>query len=111
MPYQQSQVPYQQQYQLPGSPFQQPHQFQSSPQPTSNYVSPVQPVSNGGYNQTLNGMANMSINNSQLAKQDVSLMGQAPLIEDFQHQAPSPTIPLNVSLCKKKNSFRSCEET
>lgn len=100
-PYQQPQVPYQQQqqFQPPGSPFQQPHQFRASPQPTSNYNSsvPAQPAFNGDYNQTLNGMVNMSINNSQPARQDVSLFGQAPLIEDFQRQAPSPNIPLKVS--------------
>ncbi|GAA5801836.1 hypothetical protein HPULCUR_007291 [Helicostylum pulchrum] len=107
-PYQQPQVPYQQQqqFQPPGSPFQQPHQFRASPQPTSNYNSsvPAQPAFNGDYNQTLNGMVNMSINNSQPARQDVSLFGQAPLIEDFQRQAPSPNIPLKIAATSSPNA-------
>lgn len=106
-PYQQSQSPQppyqqsQQQFQPPGSPFQQqkqPHQFQPSPQPAYSSPVPTQLAYNGGYNQALNGMANMNMNSvQQPARQDVSLVGQPPLIRDFHREITGPNIPLNVS--------------
>lgn len=97
-PFQQPQQQYQQQYQQPRSPFQQPQHFQQTPQPTSSYASPVpsQAPYNGGYNQALNGMANMNMNTAP-QRQDVSLVGQPALIQDFQRETSGPTIPLEVS--------------
>lgn len=112
-PYQQPHSPYQQPrspYQQPHSPFQQPqtqpqqHQpqhFQQTPQPTSSYGSPVpsQTGYTGNYNQALDGMANMHMNTAP-KRQDVSLVGQPALIQDFQLKTSSPPIPLEVGFFK-----------
>jgi hypothetical protein len=97
---QQYQQPQPQQFQ---QQFQQAQeQFQTSPQPGINrYASAStqqQPMYNsvGGYNQALNGMASMNINQQQ-QRQDVSLVGQPAAISDLHRETPTPTIPPQVS--------------
>ena len=88
----------------------QPQQFQSSPQsqfqapqPISRYASPVpsQTSYNGGYNQALNGLGNMNLQQNQPLRQDVSLVGQPPAIQDFKREAPTASIPSNVIPLKR----------
>ncbi|KAI9481440.1 MAG: hypothetical protein EXX96DRAFT_566720 [Benjaminiella poitrasii] len=94
------------------SPTQQPttfHPYQQQPQGTPTvYTSPVpnsfqqqqqqQPTHYAnGYNQVLNGMGNMNINQQQPLRQDIPLVGQPPLIQDLQLEIPSPQIPSNVT--------------
>lgn len=108
----------QQQQQFQGSPYQQPAQpsFYQQPAP---YQQPVQnspyqqPIQNSpylqsspgfqgspyaqqqGYQQALNGISNMSIN--QAPRQDVPLVGQPPLVEDLHIEKSNPIIPPQVS--------------
>ncbi|KAI8875208.1 hypothetical protein K501DRAFT_203111, partial [Backusella circina FSU 941] len=45
-----------------------------------------------------NAMGNMSVQSPPTpTTRDVSLVGQAPLIDDLQHQVPLPRIPLNIT--------------
>ncbi|CAO3606653.1 unnamed protein product [Mucor hiemalis] len=93
-----------QQHQAPQSyqhvqPSQQPSQFQPSPQfqtqqPISRYASPVptQTSYSGEYNQTLSNLSNMNLQHHS-ARQDVSLVGQPPVIQDFQREILSANVP------------------
>lgn len=100
--FQQHQPP--QSYQL-AQPFQQQQasHFQPSPQfqaqqPISRYASPVptQASYNGEYNQTLSNLSNMNLQQHS-PRQDVSLVGQPPVIQDIHRELPPANVPTTVS--------------
>ncbi|CAO3702563.1 unnamed protein product [Rhizopus stolonifer] len=85
-------------YQQPSN--QQPVYQQLAYQQQSAYTSPVPQKANydAGYNQTLSGMANMNMyNGAPAAREDVSLVGQPPLVQDLHRQPPTIHLPPNVS--------------
>lgn len=118
--FQQPSLPQQQQFQQPTQQFQQPQQQfqhfqqpqqfqQQQPQvqaPINRYASPVPTQTSpyhgsgmngsGGYNQSLNGMADMNLNNQPI-RQDISLVGQPASIQDLHIEAPKAHIPPQVS--------------
>ncbi|KAG1169685.1 hypothetical protein G6F70_008210 [Rhizopus microsporus] len=74
---------------------------QQQPYPT--YNSPVPQNATGydaGYNQVMTGMANMSMYNTNqpVAREDVALIGQPPLIEDLHRPPPVANLPSNISV-------------
>ncbi|KAI8967408.1 hypothetical protein BDF20DRAFT_900917 [Mycotypha africana] len=77
------------------SPYQQqPMLSPITQQPQQGYIT-------NGYNQMLNGMAQMSLNHSPvqqpMIRQDVPLVGQPPAIEHIHEELSAPAIPLNAT--------------
>lgn len=82
---------------------------QQTPQQTtpiyqdSTYTSPVpqKATYDTNYNQTLTGMANMNVYSGvppSTAREDVSLIGQPPLVQDLHRKPPAIRLPPNVIL-------------
>lgn len=69
----------------------------------SAYTSPVpqKATYDTGYNQALTGMANMNVYSGvppPTAREDVSLIGQPPLVQDLHRKPPAIRLPPNVIL-------------
>lgn len=78
-------------------------------QPYPIYNSPVPQNTTGydaGYNQVMTGMANMSMYNTNqpVAREDVALIGQPPLIEDLHRPPPVANLPSNVNSSRTLNT-------
>ncbi|KAG0748860.1 hypothetical protein G6F57_003034 [Rhizopus arrhizus] len=82
---------------------------QQTPQQTtpiyqdSTYTSPVpqKATYDTNYNQTLTGMANMNVYSGvppSTAREDVSLIGQPPLVQDLHRKPPAIRLPPNMSV-------------
>lgn len=86
------------------SPFQPSPQFQAQ-QPISRYASPVptQASYNGEYNQTLSNLSAMNLQQHS-PRQDVSLVGQPPVIQDIHRELPPANVPTTVTATSSANA-------
>ncbi|KAI8645454.1 hypothetical protein BD408DRAFT_382396 [Parasitella parasitica] len=91
--------------------YHQPQQFQQFQQPHAYASSTPPPQTNeypGSYDQTLNGLATMSLS-QQPPRQDIPLVGQPALIEDLRHETNTPEIPPNYTATGSSNAqVNSC---
>ncbi|KAI7898044.1 Sec23/Sec24 trunk domain-containing protein [Cokeromyces recurvatus] len=99
-PFQQAMPPFQQQNTLvqPQNPSYQQPQVMSSFIASNSFQQQLQPQPStfeNGYNQALNGIENISINQQPSLRQDVPLVGQPPLIQDLHQEISLPQIPPN----------------
>ncbi|KAI9263739.1 hypothetical protein BY458DRAFT_477111 [Sporodiniella umbellata] len=90
----------QQNYQQPAYSSRQAPAYQQADYAQPAYNSPVPQNINQqyGYQQALSGMANMNLHqNAQPMREDVSLVGQPPLVQDLHRSPPSIQLPPGIS--------------